>query len=172
MYRSAAITEGARHERNPTALMRFARHASFDTTIKFYIRETHEQWMLNVARSLAPSAELLRISLENEVASPEEEKVAGVAEATVPGGHCEQALSGDRSCQRATDCRLCAFFRIHISKREFFVREREDALERALWLQTEHGLSRDAQNLRELAALNQAVISRIDDHLLNQPQRH
>jgi len=41
----------------------------------------------------------------------------------------------------------------------------EDTLEEAQRLQDEHGLIRDAQNLREFAALNQAIISRIDEHL-------
>lgn len=163
--RSAAITEAARHETNPTAVMRFARHKSFTTTVKYYIRETHRQWMTNIALSLAPSAELLRISLDHKVASLGEEKMAQGAGATVPGGHCDQAVAGDRSCRRASDCRLCAFFRIHVSKRDFFVREREDALALARRLQTEEGLTRDAQNLREFAALNQAIIGRIDEHL-------
>ena len=164
-FRSAAITEAARHERNPTAVMRFARHAQYSTTLKFYIRETYRQGVTNVALLLAPSAELVRISLDNKIASRVEEKVAHEANAMVRGGHCEEALSGDRSCRRATDCRLCNFFRIHISKREFFVRERESALEQAASLQTEQGLHRDAQNLREFAALNEAIINRIDDHL-------
>jgi hypothetical protein len=164
-FRSAAITEAARHERNPEAVMRFARHTYFSTTLRFYIRETHSQWVSNVARFLAPSAELVRISLENRIASESEERVARESNVTVNGGHCEQALSGDRSCQRATDCRLCSFFTIHISKREFFVQEREDALREADRLQNELGLHRDAQNLKEFAALNEAIINRIDEHL-------
>ena len=127
--------------------------------------ETHSQWTSNVARFLAPSAELVRISLENRVASEPEERAASDAKATVAGGHCEQALSGDRLCQRATDCRLCSFFTIHTSKREFFVQERQGALKEADRLQNELGLYRDAQNLREFAALNEAIINRIDEHL-------
>lgn len=164
-FRSAAITEAARHERNPTAVMRFARHECFVTTLKYYIRETHRQWVKNVATLLAPSAELLRISLENKIADPSEEENARASDAALPGGHCEQAASGDHSCVRASDCRLCVNFRIHVSKREFFVRERKDALETAQCLQSEQGLIRDAQNLREFAALNQAIIDRIDEHL-------
>jgi hypothetical protein len=164
-FRSAAITEAARHETNPTTVMRFARHACYDTTLKYYIRETHRQWVTNVAALLAPSAELVRVSLDNKIASRGEEEVAQAVNATVRGGHCDQAVSGDRSCRRATDCRLCNFFRIHISKREFFVGERESALEQAASLQNEQGLHRDAQNLREFAALNEAIINRIDDHL-------
>lgn len=164
-FRSAAITEVARHERNPEAVKRFARHIYFNSTFRFYIRETHSQWISNVARFLAPSAELVRISLENRIASKSEERLAHESNATVAGGHCEQALSGDRSCQRATDCRLCSFFRIHTSKREFFVQEREDALKEADRLQNGFGLHRDAQNLKEFAALNEAIINRIDEHL-------
>jgi hypothetical protein len=164
-FRSAAITEAARHERNPDAVMRFARHTYFSSTLRFYIRETHSQWTSNIARFLAPSAELVRISLENRVASEPEERAARDANVTVAGGHCEQALSGDRSCQRATDCRLCAFFTIHASKREFFIQERQGALKEADRLQNELGLHRDAQNLREFAALNEAIINRIDEHL-------
>jgi hypothetical protein len=41
----------------------------------------------------------------------------------------------------------------------------EDALEEAQRLQSEQGLIRDAQNLREFAGLNQAIIDRIDEHL-------
>ncbi|HYE72408.1 MAG TPA: hypothetical protein VEF04_03720, partial [Blastocatellia bacterium] len=114
---------------------------------------------------LAPSAELVRICLDNKIAKPEEEEKAQAAGAQVPGGHCEPALTGDHSCMRATDCRLCPFFRIHISKRELFVRDMEDALEKAQHLQSEQGLIRDAQNLREFAGLNQAIIDRIDEHL-------
>jgi hypothetical protein len=164
-FRSAAITEAARHERNPTTIMRFARHECFATTLKYYIRETHRQWITNVAAFLAPSAELVRICLDNKIAKPEEEEKARVSGAQVPGGHCEPALSGDHSCIRASDCRLCPFFRIHISKRELFVRDKEDALEKAEYLQSEQGLIRDAQNLREFAGLNQAIIDRIDEHL-------
>jgi hypothetical protein len=164
-FRSAAITEAARHERNPTIIMRFARHECFATTLKYYIRETHRQWITNVATFLAPSAELVRICLDNKIAKPEEEEKAQAAGAQVPGGHCEPALTGDHSCMRATDCRLCPFFRIHISKRELFVRDMEDALEKAQHLQSEQGLIRDAQNLREFAGLNQAIIDRIDEHL-------
>lgn len=167
-YRSAAITEAARHERNPTVVMSFARHECFATTLKYYIREIHRQWITNVATFLAPSAERLRIILENKIANPAEEAKALASDAEVPGGHCEPALSGDHSCIRATDCRLCPFFRIHVSKREFFVKEMEDTLEEAQYLQTEHGLIRDAQNLREFAALNQAIINRIDEHLAAQ----
>jgi hypothetical protein len=164
-FRSAAITEAARHERNPEAVRRFARHARFSTTLRFYIRETHTQWAKNVALFLAPSAELVRMSLENRVASEAEEKTANAANAAVEGGHCAQALSGDHSCRRATDCRLCAFFRIHVSKRDFFVREKEDALEQAEKLQSQSGLHREAENLREFAALNEAIIARIDECL-------
>jgi hypothetical protein len=164
-FRSAAITEVARHERNPEVVKRFARHIYFTTTLRFYVREIHTQWVSNVARFLAPSAELVRIALENRIASKSEERLARKAHATVDGGHCEQALSGDRSCQRATDCRLCSFFRIHTSKRQFFVQEREGALKEADRLQGELGLHRDAQNLKEFAALNEAIINRIDEHL-------
>ncbi len=164
-FRSAAITEAARHERNPMRVMSFARHKDFATTFKFYIRETHEQWVSNVAKYLAPSAELLRISLENKVATAEEEKFAESASAAVPGGHCEQALVGDHSCKRATDCRLCPFFRIHTSKRSFFIMEMDESVRKADLLQDSEGLLRDAQNLRQFAALNQAIINRIDEHL-------
>lgn len=164
-FRSAAITEAARHERNPARVMRFARHKQFSTTLRYYIRETHKRWKSNVAKALAPSAELVRISLENRVATQEEEMAAESATAAVPGGHCEQALAGDQSCKRATDCRLCAFFRIHVSKRSFFLKEMEDSVLQADFLQNTQGLLRDAQNLREFAALNQAIIDRIDEHL-------
>jgi hypothetical protein len=164
-FRSAAITEAARHERNPTAVMRFARHESFATTLRYYIRETHRQWVTNVATFLAPSAELLRISLDNKIAIQEDEDKSQASDAAVPGGHCETALLGDLSCARASDCRLCAFFRIHVSKREFFVREMEEALDKAQSLQSDQGLIGDAQNLREFAALNQAIVDRIDEHL-------
>lgn len=163
--RSAAITEAARHERNPTVVMRFARHQCFRTTMKYYIRETHRQWVTNVAMFLAPSAERVRISLENKIARQDEEEKSRESGASVPGGHCASTLSGDQSCVRASDCRLCAFFRIHVSKREFFVREMKEALEQAHSLQSEQGLIRDVQNLREFAALNQAIIDRIDEHL-------
>lgn len=87
------------------------------------------------------------------------------ASAAVPGGHCEQAVAGDRSCKRATDCRLCVFFRIHVSKRSFFLKEMEESVRQADFLQKKQGLLRDAQNLREFAALNQAIINRIDEQL-------
>ena len=164
-FRSAAITEAARHESNPITVMRFARHQCFATTLKYYIRETHRRWIRNVATFLAPSAELLRISLKNKIASPDEEAKAKEADAEVPGGHCAPAVSGDQSCARASDCRLCPFFRIHISKRDFFVKEMEDTLEQAQRIQSEQGLIRDAQNLREFAALNQAIVNRIDEYL-------
>ncbi|HEX5701894.1 MAG TPA: hypothetical protein VFX97_01590 [Pyrinomonadaceae bacterium] len=161
--RGAAITEAARHERNPETVMRFARHLTFDTTMKFYIHEAHEQWLRNIATYLAPSAEMFRISLANKIASPQDEGVAQTASAKVPGGHCQQAVSGDYSCRRASDCRLCPFFRIHISRKSFFVQERDEALSNASNLENDLGLTRDAQNLREFAALNQAIIDRIDD---------
>lgn len=169
-FRSAAITEAARHERNPSVVMRFARHRCFATTLKYYIREIHRQWVSNVATFLSPSAELVRISLENKIASQEEEAIAESSDAAVPGGHCEPALSGNDSCVRASDCRLCPFFRIHVSKRDYFIKEMEDTLEQAQRLQTEDGLIRDAQNLREFAALNQAIINRIDEHISGREQ--
>jgi len=164
-FRSAAITQAARYESNPEIVMQFARHKCFDTTMKHYIHETHKQWINNVALCLAPSAELLRISLGPTMALSVEERVAKAKGASIPGGHCAQMLAGDHSCRRAVDCRLCPFFRIHLSKREFFVRELADSLATAEVLQTEEGLSRDAQNMRQFAALNQAIISRIDEHL-------
>jgi hypothetical protein len=164
-FRSAAITEAARHERNPIKIMRFARHKDFATTLRFYIRETHKQWVSNVIKYLAPSAELLRISLENKLATREQEKLADSASAAVPGGHCEQAIAGDHSCTRATDCRLCPFFRIHISKKPFFTMEMEESIRKAALLQDSEGLLRDAQNHRQFAALNLAIINRIDEHL-------
>ncbi len=39
-FRSAAITEAARHERNPAKLRMFARHKYVETTFKYYVRET------------------------------------------------------------------------------------------------------------------------------------
>ena len=121
--------------------------------------------MNNVALCLAPSAELLRIALENRIANQSEERTAQASIASVPGGHCAQALSGDLSCRRAIDCRLCQFFRIHVSKREFFVKELEEGLAQAETLQRDEGLTRESQNLRQFAALNQAIISRIDEHV-------
>jgi hypothetical protein len=164
-FRSAAITQAARYESDPEVVMRFARHKRLDTTLKFYIHETHKHWKNNVALCLAPTAELLRISLDSTIAERLEEKAAKAVSASVPGGHCAQVMAGDLSCRRATDCRLCPFFRIHTSKREFFARELEDNLARAEFLQNVEGLTRDAQNLRQFAALNQSIISRIDEHL-------
>jgi len=163
--RSASITQAARYESNVEAVMQFARHKCLDTTMKHYIHETHKQWMNNVALCLAPSAELLRIALENRIADQSEERTAKASIASVPGGHCAQALSGDLSCRRAIDCRLCQFFRIHVSKRDFFVKELEEGLARAETLQRDEGLTREAQNLRQFAALNQAIISRIDEYV-------
>jgi hypothetical protein len=163
-FRSAALTEAAREETNPEAVMRFARHLWLDTTLKYYVRETHRQWVENIATYLAPSAERFRIALENKIAKRKEETAAGIAGAIVPGGHCQQAVIGDRSCQRSVDCRLCQFFRIHPSKREYFVAERDSSLRDAVSLSAQDGLERDAQNLRQFAALNEAIINRIDDH--------
>ena len=164
-YRSAAITDVARNERDPEVVRRFARLESYDTAFIYYIKEVHQQWLENVTMALSPSADLLRIALNNKIASPQEESVAGAAGASVPGGHCEPAVGGDRSCARSTDCRLCSFFRIHVSKRSYFVNEMEETLAEADKLQNEDGLLRDAQNLRQFAALNKAIIGRIDDHL-------
>jgi hypothetical protein len=164
-YRSAAITDMARHERNPEAVRIFARLESYDTALIYYIREVHRQWLQNVTLALSPSAELLRIALNNKIANPQEESAARSAGASVPGGHCGPAVDGDRSCVRSTDCRLCSFFRIHVSKRRYFVQEMEETLAEADKLQNEDGLLRDAQNLRQFAALNKAIIDRIDDHI-------
>lgn len=163
-FRSAAITEAARHERNPSKLKMFARHKYVSTTFKYYVRETHLQWIKNISIHLAPSAEMLRIAIRNKVSSKSDEHRAKEMGALVPGGHCARVLSGDTSCIRAVDCRLCTYFRIHPSRRHVFVEDREESLKKATTAQS-HGLLRDAQNLREFAALNQAIIDRIDENM-------
>jgi hypothetical protein len=163
-FRSAAITEAARHERNPAKLKMFARHKDMANTYKYYVKETHLQWLKNISIRLAPSAEKLRIAIRNKISSKVDEQRATERGALVPGGHCDRALSGDISCVRSSDCRLCTYFRIHPTRRQVFISDREEALKRAETAQS-HGLLRDAQNLREFAALNQAIIDRIDDYL-------
>jgi hypothetical protein len=163
-FRSAAITEAARHERNPAKLRIFARNRYVETTFIYYVRETHLQWVKNISLCLAPSAEMIRIAVQNRLSSIADERRAQEQGALVPGGHCDRALAGDTSCARSTDCRLCTYFRIHPSRRQVFINDREDSLKRAETAQS-NGLLRDAQNLREFAALNQAIIDRIDDHL-------
>ncbi|MCA1618442.1 MAG: hypothetical protein LC795_03835 [Acidobacteria bacterium] len=163
-FRSAAITEAARHERNPEKLRLFARHKYVANTYKYYVRETHLQWMKNISLNLAPSAEMLRIAIQNKVSGKLDEGRAKEQGALVPGGHCDRVLVGDTSCARANDCRLCTYFRIHPGRRQVFVIDRETSLKEAETAQA-HGLLRDAQNLRECAALNQAIIDRIDEYM-------
>jgi hypothetical protein len=163
-FRSAAITEAARHERNPAKLRMFARHKDVANTYKYYVKETHLQWLKNISMHLAPSAEKLRIAIQNKISSKEDEQCARKQSALVPGGHCDRALAGDTSCARSSDCRLCTYFRIHPNRRQVFINDREDALKKAETAQS-NGLLRDAQNLREFAALNQAIIDRIDDYV-------
>ena len=86
--------------------------------------------------------------------------------APVPGGHCAQVMDGDRSCRKASDCRLGRAFRIWPDRREVFERERTRLEELARQAKAKD-LERDAQNLRQIAALNQAVLDRIDEEMEN-----
>ena len=105
------------------------------------------------------------MAMANSLAPSEDERTrARAIGGTLLGGHCGAALEGV-SCVRATDCRLCSFFRIHPDRREVFVQDYERALFEADILEEEEGRRRDAENRRQFAALNLAVIDRIDEFL-------
>lgn len=171
-YRSAAITEMARHEQNPEKLRIFARHASIQTTYSYYVREAYEAWLGEVARTLAPGevsadvaagAELARIATPLAVATPEERAAADAAGARVPGGVCGLALKRI-GCTRARLCLLCLYFRIHPDRREHFALAFQGAMARRDRAAGE-GRKRDAEIHTNVMTLNQAVLDRIDDYL-------
>ena len=82
----------------------------------------------------------------------------------MPGGQCDKVLARDYSCSRASACQLCDAFRIHPNRRDIFVQERDRTLDEVKLCEAA-GYVRDAQNMRQLAALNQAIIDRIDEYL-------
>ena len=164
-FRSAAITEAARHESNPEKLRIFARHQHLSTTYRHYVREAHLAWVEQVALSMKPSAELLRMAMRNRLVTDSAVRdAARAAGAVVPGGHCDKVLARDYSCSRASACQLCDAFRIHPNRRDIFVQERDRTLDEVKLCEAA-GYVRDAQNMRQLAALNQAIIDRIDEYL-------
>jgi integrase len=162
-FRSAAITEAARHERNPEHLRIFARHRSVTTTLKYYVKHAYLEWVENVSLKLQPSAELHRIAMKGRVARPQDAAAAALAGALLPGGHCQEALDGIVGCLRATDCRRCAHFRIHPDRRSYFVADRDEALVQLQRADVE-GRKRDAEVAAGRVALNEAVLGRIDDY--------
>lgn len=176
--RAVGLTEFARLERNKDIVRRHAGHANLITTELHYLHQAEESRLSDTSHFLLPAAEKLRMVMENEVVDDPDSSTRErliLAGALIPGGHCQDALetaeqvaldAGFRvGCTRALDCRLCINFRIHVGRREFFVAERDTALTEAQRFQADEGKLRDAQNLREFAALNEAVVARIDEHL-------
>jgi hypothetical protein len=168
-YRTAAITDAARHERNPAKLRIFARHKSVATTLLYYVKQTHMEWVEDITTSLAPDAELLRMAMASEIATRADAAAAPAAGALVPGGHCADHLNGVVGCRRSRDCRLCRRFRIHPDRRDYFATDLDRALSevaRAEGL----GLKRDVEVHRGVAALNQAILNRIDEYFATMEQ--
>lgn len=162
-FRSMGISEAAYYERNPERLRVFARHRSVQTTLRYYVKLHERDMAADVARSMRPAAEQLRMEMRSRIATTEERKRAKGSKALLRGGHCHEALEHKKRCVRAIDCRLCEYFRIHPERRFVFVHDRDAALAQVERERGDHGLARDAENWRRIAALNQAVIDRIDD---------
>lgn len=190
-FRAAGLTAFARIERNKEVVRRHAGHTSLDVTAEYYLVAEEEERQEETARFLLPWAERLRMRMESRVAgapTDAEREGLGARGALVPiltptgaeiGGHCHEAVAdpdasalaaGARpGCVRATDCRMCANFRIHVDRREVFVRSRDGALARAEHL-VQIGNLRQAENLRSSAALDEAVIGRIDEYTAEEDQ--
>jgi hypothetical protein len=163
--RHAAISHMARTVERPQELKIFARHASAKTTMEFYVKTAQVELIDEVSLALKPFSEALRMALRNEIATPADAAAASKAGALLPGGHCQEVLRGIVGCLRATDCRRCKHFRIHPDKRAFFVQERQRSLGIAVAADS-IGCKRDSEVARGQAALNDAIIDRIDEHLL------
>lgn len=163
--RAAGISEWARRERNPEKLRILARHRRIETTERYYIKQAHADYVDEWSRSLRTDVEMLRASMANAIAPREMAARAAALGALVEGGHCDEVMRGITSCDRAPDCRRCKNFRIHPDKREVFVVALERAIARAERAKAD-GLMRQVENYRGQAALNQAIIDRIDDYLL------
>jgi hypothetical protein len=170
-YRSAAITEMARHEQNPEKLRIFARHRSIQTTFGYYVREAYEAWLAEVTRTLvsgevsadvAAGAELARIATPLAIATADERAAASAAGARVPGGICSLALK-QIGCKRSRLCLLCRFFRIHPDRREHFTHAFQGAMARRDRAAAA-GRKRDAEIHTNVMTLNQAVLDRIADY--------
>jgi len=164
-YRVAAISEHARKERNPLHLKRFARHRDVSTTLLYYARQAHLEWLADVAKAHEASVEIARITQRGSVATPDEVRRAEACQACVldGAGICGEGLVGVHRCEKAADCRVCSSFKLNPDRREYFVVDLERNEARALDAATQ-GLKRDAQVYEALCALDRACIARIDDY--------
>ena len=188
--RAAGLTDRSKDERNRHILQKHAGHKRFSTTERYYLEQEEEERMRDTAKRLLPHAERLRMRMRNlVVADPNAEEQASLAQrgALVPimrgpqpalGGHCHDAATNDvvaaqaagfrPGCARSGDCRLCEHFRIYASRRPVYVAARAHTLKQAAE-QQRLGDLREAENLRQSAALDQAIINRIDEYLGGQP---
>lgn len=162
-YRHASITEFSRFERDPSKLRRFARHEWLKTTTNYYVRNTLEEVREAAITGLGPFSERVRLRVLARRATDEELESAQKESALVPGGACGEALQGIYGCRRATDCRLCSYFLIDPRKRDWFIEDSKRLNERADRIEREKGYVREVQNLRGMAALNDAIVQVIDE---------
>lgn len=161
-YRSAAITERARQERNPDKLRIFARHKSVNTTLSFYVRVAFLEYVQDVMLAYRAAAEQARAATPIMIATREERAAAVEAGAEVPGGVCGEALLG-RPCPLSRNCMRCCAFKLHPDYRPYFVRELACEQRMAEAAVLDEQLKRDAQIHNARCALLQACIDRIDD---------
>jgi hypothetical protein len=103
------------------------------------------------------------MELRGEIASESEKELAGRVGASLPGGHCKEVVDGIVGCRRASDCRKCDRYRIHADKLDFFIMDLARARE-AVQRAEREGRKRDAEVQRGIAALNLAIIDRIDEY--------
>lgn len=185
-HRAVGLTAFARVERNPDVLRRHAGHISLETTELYYIHEDAQEHGREVARRLATMAERLRMVVQSRIVErPPDAACSDLArrgallplwrgdELTV-AGHCQEAAddagsaalaAGSRpGCVRSGDCRRCEHARYYADRLDVY-RAIRDAKLSALEDAIQRGSLREAENLRESAALDEAIVQRICDHL-------
>jgi hypothetical protein len=160
-YRSAAITEYGRYEKDAEKLRRFARHESLDTTMRHYVRNTPDEVRNVSAATIGPFSERVRIRVSARRASHEQIGEATERGALVPGGACAEVLAGIRRCRRAIDCRLCDHFIIDPRKRDWYVAEAARFRARAEVAEGK-GCTREVQVNLSMEAINEAILQVID----------
>jgi integrase len=181
--RAAGLLDRSKEERNRHVLQRHAGHARFSTTEQYYLEQEDQERLRDTSRYLLPHAERLRMRMHNRViAEPGPAEMAQLAArgALIPilrtptpavGGHCGDTAVGEigaappgmrPGCKRSGDCRLCGNFQIYASRRPVYVSSMEHALKQAE-KQQRRGNLRESENLRQSAALDQAIIHRIDE---------
>ena len=184
--REVGITFYATVEEDIGVVQKNAGHRYRKNTEKYYYNPTERDRLEETAKRLLPMAERIRMLMRGIVLvrSEADERRVGARGALIPlwrpdtgtgavVGECAEVgedpsvaalAAGFRpGCVRSGDCRICNNFKIYADRRPLFVAARDWKLKEVVRLRTENNL-REAENQRESAALDQAIIDAIDDY--------